>query len=155
MLSSLDSFRWCLRPGCKSGQIHETGTNGPLFRCHACGFRVCVIHNVPWHKGETCTEFDYRTMPGLKKAEEIASAKTIRKTTKTCPQRSCRAPIEKNRGCDHMTCKRFLHNGKSGCSFRTGIKCGHEFCWHCLAPYKAIRKKGNSAHNITCSYYTP
>lgn len=34
--------------------------------------------------------------------------------TKPCPR--CNRPIEKNGGCDHMTCSR----------------CGYEFCWICL-----------------------
>jgi len=36
--------------------------------------------------------------------------------TKQCPQ--CRTPIQKNEGCNHMTCR-----------------CSHEFCWICLRPY--------------------
>ncbi len=40
-----------------------------------------------------------------------------------CPK--CGQGIEKNEGCDHMTCK------KPG-------GCGHEFCWRCLAPYDGI-----------------
>jgi E3 ubiquitin-protein ligase RNF14 len=104
-LSSLDSFRWCLQRGCKSGQIHETGTDGPIFCCHACGFKICVIHDIKWHEGETCKEYDYRTNLKLKRKEESASAQTISRTTKQCPQSSCKAPIEKNDGCDHMTCK--------------------------------------------------
>jgi len=104
-LSSVDDFRWCLGRNCKSGQIHETGTDGYIFRCHACGFKVCVIHNVKWHEGETCKEYDYRTKPELKGKEESASQRLITSTTKPCPGRSCGAPIEKDDGCDHMKCK--------------------------------------------------
>lgn len=38
--------------------------------------------------------------------------------TKKCP--SCHTPIQKSTGCNHMTCR----------------KCGHEFCWVCLADWK-------------------
>jgi len=38
-------------------------------------------------------------------------------TVKACPR--CQAPIEKNGGCDHMTCR-----------------CKHEFYWTTLEPYK-------------------
>lgn len=38
--------------------------------------------------------------------------------SKKCPQ--CNVSIEKNMGCDHMTCR----------------YCGHEFCWLCLSAYK-------------------
>ena len=101
----MENFRWCLRAGCTNGQIHESGIDGPIFRCASCGFGVCVIHNTPWHEGETCTEYDYRTDKSLKRKEEEASKVTIEKTTKKCPKRTCGANIEKIDGCDHMTCK--------------------------------------------------
>jgi ariadne-1 len=37
--------------------------------------------------------------------------------TKSCPE--CKQAIEKNGGCDHMTCR-----------------CGHEFWWTSLRPYR-------------------
>ena len=40
--------------------------------------------------------------------------------TKACPK--CATSIEKNGGCNHMTCK------NSSCKF--------EFCWVCLGPWK-------------------
>ena len=100
-----ENFRWCLRPGCNNGQYHESGTDGPIFRCAACGFRLCVIHNSAWHEGYTCSEWDYKANTSLKQKEEEASVSTIQRTTKRCPGRNCGAPIEKNDGCDHMTCK--------------------------------------------------
>lgn len=41
----------------------------------------------------------------------------LEKHTKHCP--NCREPIEKNGGCNHMTCR----------------SCRHEFCWLCLGKY--------------------
>lgn len=38
-----------------------------------------------------------------RRQEEEASAAIIKKTSKECPK--CRSHIEKNHGCDHMTCK--------------------------------------------------
>lgn len=56
-------------------------------------------------------------------------------TTKKCPR--CNSSIEKNGGCDHMTCRR----------------CAEEFCWRCRSHYrghvilgeicKAIEEKEN------------
>ena len=37
--------------------------------------------------------------------EDALSMTTVRATTKQCPGRSCKLPIEKNEGCAHMTCK--------------------------------------------------
>lgn len=42
----------------------------------------------------------------------------VRQNTKECPK--CRVPIEKNQGCNHMTCR----------------YCSFEFCWLCMRPYK-------------------
>ncbi|ORY19712.1 hypothetical protein BCR34DRAFT_471454 [Clohesyomyces aquaticus] len=135
------NFRWCRGPNCQSGQIHVSGEEGNIFRCVACGFRVCVIHEDTWHEGETCEEYDYRRS-GKKerdqKLQEEASVKAIGELTKRCPGKRCNWPIEKNEGCDHMTCS----------------KCRFEFCWICLAPYGPIRNRGNSAHKKSCKYHS-
>ncbi|KAL5044156.1 hypothetical protein BDW71DRAFT_186436 [Aspergillus fruticulosus] len=55
------------------------------------------------------------------------SMKKVEETTKRCP--GCQWPIEKNDGCDHMTC----------------IKCRAEFCWICLG--------GWSSHTQRCRRY--
>jgi len=49
--------------------------------------------------------------------EEAASTGELPSEVKKCP--SCSWPIEKNGGCDHMTCR-----------------CGHEFFWTTLLPYR-------------------
>ncbi len=50
------------------------------------------------------------------------TARLIALTTKKCPNPAtkCTVPIEKNEGCQHMTC----------------TQCRHEFCWVCLRPWK-------------------
>jgi len=137
------NFRWCRRAGCRSGQIHENGINGNIFRCIACGFKVCVVHEDIWHEGETCKEYDYR-MSGKKagdqKMQEKASVRVISQLTKKCPGKGgrCGWNIEKKGGCDHMTC----------------TKCLHEFCWICMAPYNSIRDEGNTAHDRSCKYHS-
>ncbi|KAL4813415.1 hypothetical protein BDW67DRAFT_187674 [Aspergillus spinulosporus] len=64
------------------------------------------------------------------------SMKKVEETTKRCP--GCQWPIEKNDGCDHMTC----------------IKCHAEFCWACLSDYSEIRRLGNSMHRESCKFHT-
>ena len=49
--------------------------------------------------------------------QNAENEKWLRSNTKQCP--NCHAPIEKNKGCNHMTC----------------IYCKHEFCWICGAKY--------------------
>ncbi|KAH7402671.1 hypothetical protein BKA66DRAFT_449266 [Pyrenochaeta sp. MPI-SDFR-AT-0127] len=100
------NFRWCR--ACDSGQIHMSGVEGNIFTCAACGHKLCVIHEKTWHEGETCEEYEYRSS-GRKgrdqRLQEEASLEAIRKLSKKCPGRECQFSIEKNDGCDHMTCK--------------------------------------------------
>jgi len=55
-----------------------------------------------------------------KQREENASLATMQRTTKLCPGHGCQWPIEKNDGCDHMTC----------------LKCRHQFCWLCMGNWR-------------------
>lgn len=54
----------------------------------------------------------------LKKCrDDSETANWIKSNTKECSH--CQSTIEKNGGCNHMTCK----------------KCKHEFCWVCMGPW--------------------
>jgi hypothetical protein len=98
-LNDIPGFRWCMsNRRCESGQIHMGGTEQPVFKCVACGYRSCVLCNRMWHQSETCAQVDDR----LARAEE-ASKNLVGKISKQCP--GCKSRIEKNGGCDHMTCK--------------------------------------------------
>lgn len=102
------NFRWCRGPSCKSGQIHYGRRSDPIFTCSECGFKVCVVHDGTWHQGETCEEYDYR-VSGRKeqdqRSQEQASQRLLEKLTKKCPGEGCNWNVEKNDGCDHMTCE--------------------------------------------------
>lgn len=110
-LSTLDAlgndpdFRWCRRAGCKSGQIHENGIDGNIFRCIACGFKVCVVHEATWHEGETCEEYDYRNIRKKENDQQKGPVKSILQFAKKCLVKSGKhgCNIEKNGGCDHLT----------------------------------------------------
>ncbi|KAG7125412.1 hypothetical protein HYQ44_001381 [Verticillium longisporum] len=52
-----DNFIWCTG-GCGSGQIHETGAEQPIVICLHCNSRSCFTHEVAWHDGFTCEEYD-------------------------------------------------------------------------------------------------
>jgi hypothetical protein len=104
VLSNIPNFRHCLRPGCESGQIHDSGAEGNIFRCNACDFLVCTTHDEAFHMGETCEEYD-RRKSHRHQGENDASIKKIKKMAKRCPGEDCGVWIEKNNGCDHMTCK--------------------------------------------------
>jgi hypothetical protein len=85
-----------------------SGEEGNIFTCASCSHKVCILHENTWHEGETCDEFEYRSSGRQErdqKKHEAASLAAIGKLTKKCPGRNCPANIEKNEGCDHMTCK--------------------------------------------------
>jgi hypothetical protein len=98
-------FRYCIAPNCPSGQLHDPSSN--IFICGACNGRHCSVHNVPFHDGETCAQFDERTHAAQLAAAKDAKAsqQELDKTSVKCPGRDCGVNIHKTIGCDHMTCK--------------------------------------------------
>eukprot|EP00128_Syssomonas_multiformis_P004428 Colp12_sorted_trinity150504_noHs@293 len=117
----------CPYPECGKGQIQELG-NQQQFRatCIYCKQLFCTFHKLPWHTGLTCEAYDARQIG------EQSSIRFIRENAKKCPK--CDVPIEKNDGCNHMTCSR----------------CRHEFCWLCLSDWATVRKVGATVHEATC-----
>lgn len=107
---SLDpNFRWCRAQGCTSGQIHDAREVGNVFTCTECSARFCTVHEGAYHDGESCREYEYR-MSGQKERDERekemkASEDALVKVSKRCPNEKCRSPIQKNGGCNHITCK--------------------------------------------------
>jgi hypothetical protein len=59
----------------------------------------------------------------------------ILNTTTPCP--NCNVFIEKDGGCDHMTCS----------------QCSYQFCYICSADYAAILRHDNGRHKRGCIYY--
>ncbi|CAB4489698.1 unnamed protein product [Rhizophagus irregularis] len=117
-IQRIPEFRWCKAP-CGAGQIHIGKDEAPIVICEGCGAHSCYKHEVAWHTGQTCKEYDESI-----KQSDFATADYISRETKGCP--GCSIPIEKDGGCDHITC----------------TKCSHEFCWLCL--YK------HPSHKPTC-----
>ncbi|CAE7052695.1 unnamed protein product [Rhizoctonia solani] len=131
-LESQPNFMWCQNPQCGRGQVYQQGGASPIVICQYCQSAACFTHRVPWHNGMTCEDYDL-VIQRIQASEDYIGAHT-----KQCP--SCRRPIEKLSGCDHMTCHR-----PGGC--------GHEFCWICLADYGPIFQEGNNRHNSDCRYH--
>ena len=71
-----------------------------------------------------------------KSKDEGENAKWLIVNTKQCP--SCHKFIEKNQGCNHMTCR------------KNAGGCGYEFCWICLGEWKT---HGGSYYK--CEKYNP
>lgn len=139
------NFKWCSNEHCESGQGVSEGDIDAFgsFTCRSCGFRTCARHERPAslrrftrntlgtglvsirENMECCTAAHLDRNDGEKRSLEW-----IRHNTKKCPK--CRADIEKNEGCRHMTC----------------INCKHEFFWCCLRDYRDRAQA--SLHNARC-----
>ncbi|KAF2682531.1 hypothetical protein K458DRAFT_307048 [Lentithecium fluviatile CBS 122367] len=137
-LSSLPHFHWCLSPACTSGQIVAPPQS--VFTCTSCGHTYCLNHpTMPYHAGVTCDQFDAGTSTSTNEqaTAEEQGLRTVQETSKRCSNALCGWWIQKNEGCDHMTC----------------WKCGFEFCWDCGAGFKGIGRRGASGHRRGCQYW--
>ena len=154
-------MRWCSQPGCGRAIMVSLKQNNDVsggslqwqqrdIRC-GCGAFWCFRCGAPAHRPATCAvaavwrrkvESDARNEPA-EPDESTATRRWLREFTKPCP--GCHDPIEKNQGCNHMTC--------SSCHF--------EFCWVCMDPWSShgklcvsvvcnsILRKYLISHNIT------
>ena len=71
VLSGDSNFHECPGDGCQNEQIVDGHL--PIFACTACNREYCVVHRVPWHRGETCSMYDKRM--GLR--SEDAETRTV------------------------------------------------------------------------------
>lgn len=110
-----DIFKWCPAPDCPNAvecrvKKVELDRIVPSVEC-SCGFRFCFGCPNPDHQPAPC-ELVKRWLK--KCADDSETANWISANTKECPR--CQSTIEKNGGCNHMTCR----------------KCKYEFCWMCM-----------------------
>ncbi|KAI8819881.1 ariadne-1 [Fimicolochytrium jonesii] len=111
-------LRWCPAPDCEYAiECHVAQTQlaeiVPTVKCN-CGHVFCFGCGLPDHKPCICPLVRF----WLKKcADDSETANWLSANTKECTK--CASTIEKNGGCNHMTCK----------------KCKYEFCWVCLGPW--------------------
>ncbi|KAK9477127.1 hypothetical protein V1514DRAFT_139271 [Lipomyces japonicus] len=126
-----DHLIWCPAPNCEYAVECPVSTKDlksivPSVQC-TCGFRFCFGCGLPDHQPCICVLVKKWT----KKCEDDSeTANWISANTKECPK--CTATIEKNGGCNHMTCR----------------KCRYEFCWICTGNWQ---EHGTSWYN--CSRY--
>ncbi|KAI9309327.1 hypothetical protein BJ944DRAFT_173160 [Cunninghamella echinulata] len=122
-----DYLRWCPAPDCEYAvECHIPSTSltsiVPTVRC-TCGDTFCFGCGLFDHQPAICSI----VKKWLQKCEDDSeTANWISAHTKECPK--CHSTIEKNGGCNHMTCR----------------KCRHEFCWVCMGPWS---EHGTSWYN--------
>jgi ariadne-1 len=108
--------KWCPAAGCTRA-VEFAGCGGAGARDVFCD----CWHGFCWGCGEeahrpvSCDT----VRPWLEKNKsDSETANWVLANTKHCPK--CRRPIEKNQGCNHMTCR---------------APCYHQFCWLCSDPW--------------------
>ncbi|KAF2101617.1 ankyrin repeat and IBR domain-containing protein 1 [Rhizodiscina lignyota] len=110
-----ENLKWCPAPNCVYAvdcgvKQRDLLKIVPTVHCD-CGHNFCFGCTLTDHQPAPCA----LVRKWLKKCEDDSeTANWISANTKECPK--CRSTIEKNGGCNHMTCR----------------KCRHEFCWMCM-----------------------
>jgi len=129
--------RWCPGPGC--GQVALAPGSGGIFaesggtaKCNACETCFCLKCGEEPHAPATCKEL---ATWQEKCRNESETANWILANTKPCPK--CSNRIEKNQGCNHMTCR----------------SCQHHFCWICMGDWS--EHGANTGGYYKCNKFDP
>lgn len=100
-------IKWCPAPRCERAIYGDTALRTVACKCN---YKFCFKCNEEAHLPASCEDLQ----EWLDKCRnESETAHWIIANTKKCPK--CFVRIEKNQGCNHMTCR----------------SCKHEFCWVC------------------------
>ena len=105
-----DTYNFCPSPDCPQIFLVDSGS----FTCDCCGAEICTHCKTIAHEGMTCKEYEVNkdnTSDFLFHKWRISEA-----NVKECPRQGCGAVIEKNGGCNHITC----------------AKCKSHICWLCM-----------------------
>ncbi|KAF2128575.1 hypothetical protein P153DRAFT_376696 [Dothidotthia symphoricarpi CBS 119687] len=127
-LSASEEYIICLKPECgKYFSIEgckKSRRGKQKVECPYCQYELCLSCNRPWHKSGSCSK-------ALEKENQESEEAIKSMGAKPCPK--CGVNIEKQGGCDHMSCQR----------------CRHNFCWQCLVAYSATMIHGQGCSNGT------
>lgn len=110
-------MRWCPYPNC-GVCVRSLAHYGKEIECE-CGNVFCFSCGKEGHRPCQCEMINAWE---IKNNSESENVKWLVANTKQCPQ--CKKFIEKNQGCNHMTCRKEVGG------------CGYEFCWICLGEWK-------------------
>ena len=107
-----DEISFCPTPGCQ--YICYYDANVYHLECPLCKKSYCLKCKTEWHKNQTCQEYQefhnmtYDEKINQKKFDDYVKGNKC----KQCP--TCKRWVEKNNGCDHISCL-----------------CGTHFCYRC------------------------
>ncbi|KAH0791995.1 IBR domain containing protein [Histomonas meleagridis] len=125
-----NQYRHCLNSHCQNLlTINSVGLCN-VATC-TCGQRVCWKCGEEAHAPLSCENLiRWREIN-----QDAVQGEWIYKNTKPCPK--CKSRIEKNGGCNHMTCRKEAGG------------CGYEFCWICGHDWKT-----HTGDAYSCNQYT-
>ena len=109
-----ENARFCPTANCEGYMIGSRLK--PKLECPECKTKICFNCSKPWHGYFTkCSSAQDTDHEMTEKFYAWESNKDVKK----CPK--CKMRIEKNAGCNHMTC----------------VSCKYEFCWICRGKYSS------------------
>ncbi|TFK89909.1 hypothetical protein K466DRAFT_415089 [Polyporus arcularius HHB13444] len=103
-----DEFHYCPTPDCP--QVYRKTKRNTVLQCPSCLIRICPHCDTEWHESGSCQDRDPQE-------DYLFEQWKGRHDVKDCP--SCKVPIERMAGCNHMTC----------------VSCKTHICWACLATF--------------------
>lgn len=118
-------FRYC--PGKNCGRV-AIGSGVSKIHCY-CGLDFCFHCGEEAHEPCSCEQLRQWNAKGI---DDNANLIWILANTQRCPNPMCGNAIEKNEGCNHMTCS----------------QCRYEFCWICMGDWK-----NHSGSGYNCNKY--
>ncbi|CAK84222.1 unnamed protein product (macronuclear) [Paramecium tetraurelia] len=110
-------YSWCPTPDCKYVFVAADAQ----FNCPSCKKKYCLQCKIEYHHGFTCQAYKEKIQKEQRaKNEKVLDDQFFQFVKgakyKQCPQ--CKFWVEKNEGCDHMTCR-----------------CQFQFCYVCGGVY--------------------
>lgn len=115
----MEDTSWCPTPGCSAVFTFDAALTD--YKCPACKKYYCLACKCEFHTGLSCQ--DYKEVASLNEEDRKFMMLVKGAKFKQCP--NCKFWVEKNEGCDHMTCR-----------------CKYEFCYVCGGKYNRCKCKG-------------
>jgi len=129
--------RWCPGPGCERVACLSVDSASLSFTdstinvtCDTCFTSFCLKCGEEPHAPLVCKDL---VKWQQKCRNESETANWMLANTKPCPK--CSSRIEKNQGCNHMTCR----------------QCKHEFCWICMGDW--VNHGENTGGYYSCNKF--
>jgi hypothetical protein len=95
-------FHYCPTPDCP--QVYRKGPRDAVLQCPSCLARICPKCHTEYHDGARCED----------EGDDLFQQWADSHDVKNCP--GCQAPIQRDEGCNHITC----------------IRCQTHICWVCM-----------------------